>query len=259
VKNSFPLYVSSTINCPTILQKAKILANNLNIHFLCSIDQIRQGTALVFTETGLQLLSFQKRRKEQTLLHVDFIRGKNGYRHARNLTIKQPLAKAAGIRSGERPSILDATAGLGSDSFVLACLGSTVHMIERSPVLHALLADGMERAAQHPKTKPIMEKHMKLFMDDSVSYLQSTLVNYDTIYLDPMYPHRTKSALNNQSMRIIRGLVGDDMDSSTLLKIARKNAGKRVAVKRPKGAPHLTTTPPSFVIKTKNSRYDIYL
>ncbi len=255
----FPIYVSSTINSPTILQKAKDLSLNLGIPLHSSAGLPHQKAVLVYTETGLQLLSCKKSGKGQTLLHVDFIRGKNGYRHTRNLTIKQSLARAAGIKPGVRPFVLDATAGLGSDSFVLACLGCTVHMFERSPILHALLEDGLNRAAQHPKTKNIIQKQMHLFHEDAASYLQKTSSVYDTIYLDPMYPHRPGTALNRQSMRIIRDLVGNDEDSSSLLEIACMKAKKRVAVKRPKGAEHLDQRTPSFMIKTKNSRYDIYL
>ncbi|WP_457576453.1 class I SAM-dependent methyltransferase [Desulfomarina sp.] len=259
MNNFFPIYVSSTINSPTILQKAKDLSLNLGIPFLPSASLPHQGIVLAYTEIGLQLLSRKKSGKVQTLLHIDFIGGKNGYRHRKNLTIKQSLARAAGIRPGVRPFVLDATAGLGSDSFVLACLGCTVHMLERSPVLHALLEDGLNRAAQHPKTEHIIRKRMHLFHEDTVSYLQKTTAVYDTIYLDPMYPHRTGTALNRQSMRIIRDLVGNDEDSSSLLETARTKAKKRVSVKRPKGAEHLAQRSPSFMIKTKNSRYDIYL
>lgn len=255
----FPVYVSSTINSATILQKAKDLSLNLGIPLLQSDNSPHQGIVLAYTEIGLQLLSCKKSGKNQTLLHVDFIRGKNGYRHRKNLTIKQSLARAAGIRSGVRPFVLDATAGLGSDSFVLACLGCTVHMVERSPILHALLEDGLNRAARHPKTKDIIQKRMHLFHGDATPYLEKTAAVYDTIYLDPMYPHRTGTALNRQSMRIIRDLVGNDEDSSSLLEIACMKAKKRVVVKRPKGAEQLAQRTPSFMIKTKNSRYDIYL
>ena len=259
VNSFFPIYVSSTINSPTILQKAKDLSLNLGIPFLPFADLPRQGVILAYTEIGLQLLSCKKSGKDQTLLHVDFIRGKNGYRHTRNLTTKQSLARAAGIRPGVRPSVLDATAGLGSDSFVLACLGCTVHMLERSLVLHALLEDGLKRAAQHPRTQTIVEKKMRIFHKNAISYLQKMTAVYDTIYLDPMYPHRSGKALNRQTMRIIRDLVGNDEDSSFLLEIACSKAKKRVAVKRPKGAEYLAQRPPSFMIKSKNSRYDIYL
>jgi 16S rRNA (guanine1516-N2)-methyltransferase len=60
-------------------------------------------------------------------------------------------------------------------------------------------------------------------------------------------------------MRILRDVVGDDPDSSELLTAALKRANKRVAVKRPARAGSLDDREPSFVIKAKSSRYDIYL
>ena len=60
----------------------------------------------------------------------------------------QDLAKAMGLRAGKTPMIIDATAGLGRDSFLLASLGAQVTLIERSEEMHLLLAQGMERAEQ---------------------------------------------------------------------------------------------------------------
>lgn len=195
----------------------------------------------------------------RSLLFVDFVKGKNGYRHSRNLTIKQPLAKAIGVKSGFRPSVFDATAGLGTDGFVLACLGCKVSLCERSPILHALLEDGLTRAAGEPGTKEIVADRLDLQFEDSLVFLQQTSKKFHTIYLDPMYPHRTKSALNKQEMRVIRALVGGDEDCGGLLEAALSAAENRVVIKRPKGAGEVPGPPPSYVVKMKNSRFDIYL
>lgn len=79
------------------------------------------------------------------------------------------------------------------------------------------------------------------------------------VYLDPMYPHRSKSALVKKEMRILRILVGDDEDSAKLLTSALQVANKRVVVKRPAYAPPLTGLEPNLVFKTKNNRFDVYL
>jgi 16S rRNA (guanine1516-N2)-methyltransferase len=81
----------------------------------------------------------------------------------------------------------------------------------------------------------------------------------EVIYLDPMYPHRTKSSLVKKEMRILRVLAGDDQDAAGLLVAALACARKRVVVKRPRLAPRIEGQTPSTEITSKNSRYDVYL
>ncbi len=212
-----------------------------------------------YSEQGLSLREIKKGKLLKEALFIDFIQGKNGYRHAQNCTIKQPLAKAVGIKPGYRPTIFDATAGLGGDSFVLACLGCNVFLCERSPFLYILLQDAIERAEAEHKTANIIKNNLHLLGNDSIKALDQLNTTPDTVYLDPMYPHRTKSALNKKEMRIIRELVGDDTDSDVLLEKALCIANNRVVVKRPKGAPYIKQQKPSFEMKMKNSRFDIYL
>jgi 16S rRNA (guanine1516-N2)-methyltransferase len=252
--------VSSTINSATILQKAVELAAKLHLPFTSSIEHRSSEFVLAYTPQGLQLLHMPLgSRKSICLLFVDFVHGKNGFRLAQNCTIKQPIARAAGVKPGFRPTILDGTAGLGSDAFVLASLDCRVTMCERSPIIGALLEDGLYRATEEEKTAEIVEKRLRLVLEDTQEYLQNNTETFHTIYLDPMYPHRNQSALNKQTLRIIRTLVGGDPDGAALLKIAREKAENRVVVKRPRKAPLLSDVQPSHVILMKNSRFDIYL
>jgi len=252
--------VSSTIDSVTILQKAAKMAKKFNLPFCNTVDKCSTELILAYTEKGLQLLhSSTNRNKLFSLLAVDFVHGKNGYRRAKNCTIKQPFARAAGIKSGVRPTILDATAGLGSDAFVLASLGCTVTMIERSPLIAAILEDGMDRALEHKRTEEIIKNRMCLQCGDTIKLLRTLQETFQTIYLDPMYPHKSGSALNKQAMRTIRNLVGDDTDAGLLLDIALTKAQDRVVVKRPQNAPLLSKSKPSHTITMKNSRFDIYL
>lgn len=192
-------------------------------------------------------------------LSVDFLSGAVYYRFIHDQRINQPLAKAAGIKSGYRPTLLDATAGFGEDAFVLASLGCRVTMLERSKVIWALLADGISRCSENDRVKRIFDQRVTLKLVDSIEYLDSSETSYDTVFLDPMYPSQPKSPLNKQRMRMLREVVGDDSDTSELLTAALKRAVKRVAVKRPARAGHLDDREPSFVITAKSSRYDIYL
>lgn len=257
---SLSISVSSTIDSVFFLQKAVDQAKKLGLLFIDRIAQCESDVVLAYTPEGLQLLQPSPgSKKPHCLLFVDFVRGKNGYRLAKDCTIKQPLARAAGIKPGFRPRVFDGTGGLGGDAFVLASLGCQVTVCERSPILAALLEDGLQRAAQENKTAAIVKERLRLVVADSQTYLQQSQEVFDTVYLDPMYPHRHDAALNRQAMRTIRSLVGDDQDSDLLLVLALKQAGNRVVVKRPRPAPPLTEQVPSHSITMKNSRFDIYL
>lgn len=252
--------VSSTTDSPTILQKAASLAARLNLPLSPSIEDAPSRYILCYSDRGLQLLySCDSLPRVNCLLYVDFIGGKNGYRLAKNCTIKQPLSRAVGVKSGFRPTVFDATAGLGADSFVMASLGCQVTMCERSPLLGVLLEDGLQRAWEDRKTKKIVSERLRLFIQDSREFLLTDQTVFHTIYLDPMYPHRKQSALNKQTLRSIRLLVGDDLDGDSLMEVALKRAAARVVVKRPAAAPYLGALPPTHSVTMKNSRFDVYL
>ena len=231
----------------TLQQKAKQLSISLGLPLILETDSNRYDILLHFTPQGLEL------QNQQTIsgrLHVDFLASSMTYRQHHGGGSKEPLARAVGIKPNVRPSILDATAGLGVDSFLLAGLGCDVRMIERSPFLAALLEDALDRAGVN---NPV------LLRGEAINLIAKLENKADTIYLDPMYPHRTKSALNKQEMRIIRELVGEDKDADKVFLAAIKHAVKRVVVKRPKGAPLLDKLKPSHIIKMKNSRFDVYM
>lgn len=192
-------------------------------------------------------------------IFVDFCAGRSDHRRRYGGGKNQPLARAAGLGKLSAPEVLDVTAGLGRDAFVLASLGCRVTLIERSPAFAALLEDGIERALLNSEVRHIAER-MRLVYCDSKDYLRKIPPENrpDVIYLDPMYPHRDKSALVKKEMRYTRALVGDDMDADELLAIALASARRRVTVKRPKGAPSLSGPRPAAEIASTNTRYDIY-
>jgi len=172
----------------------------------------------------------------------------------------QALARAAGLKKGWQPVVLDATAGLGRDGFILAYMGCSVHMLERSPILAVMLEDGLKRAQQATLTADAA-KRIQYTLTDSKKFLQNLKqqARPDVIYLDPMFPERTKSSLVKKEMRILRSIAGNDMDAPELLDIALHCARNRVVVKRPRLTPILGNVVPSHAIKGKTSRYDVYL
>lgn len=252
--------VSCTALSETILQKANILAKKTQLPF-SPHDTCTSRYILNYTNDRLQLEanSLAKGAIRFKPLSVDFLKGAAAYRHGQNLTIKQPMAKAVGIKSGFRPDIFDATAGLGYDAFVFAGLGCRVMLNERSLIIGALLEDGLERAALSKSEISEVISFMTLNIGDAVTALGNLTIPVHTVYLDPMYPHSAKSALCKIEMRIIRDIVGDNEDAPDILHAALEKASNRVVVKRPKGAEYLANMRPSHETLMKNSRFDVYL
>ncbi|MFH1217204.1 MAG: class I SAM-dependent methyltransferase [Pseudomonadota bacterium] len=238
---------------PNRRQWALDLAEHLNIPFPTDAS----GYELVLAVTAERLELRRSGEKTQGPVYVDFTSGMLRYRMQFGGGRKEPLARAVGLKSNRCPLVLDATAGLGRDSFMLASLGCRVIMMERSPVLAALLEDGLQRAAQIPELSDILVR-ITLTAADCLT-LPPLSPPPDVIYLDPMYPHRTKTALVKKEMRLVRSLVGEDSDASELLDWALQHRTARVVVKRPKGAETLGSGKPSTVITSKNSRFDVYL
>lgn len=192
-------------------------------------------------------------------VRVDFVEGALAHRRLQGGGAGQMIAKAVGIQPGVRPVILDATAGLGRDAFVLAQLGCTVTLIERQPLVAALLADGMRRGLADTEVATIIER-MQLHRGNAIELMRAWPADAapQVIYLDPMFPHRDKSSLVKKEMRVFRPLVGADDDASELLQAALVLATHRVVVKRPRKAPCIAGTPPSYALEGKSSRFDIY-
>jgi 16S rRNA (guanine1516-N2)-methyltransferase len=191
-------------------------------------------------------------------VRVDFIEGKAAHRRLFGGGSGQMIAKAVGIQPGVRPRVLDATAGLGKDAFVLASLGCEMSLIERQPIIAALLEDGLARGVQDPDVGPIISQ-MRLLTGNSIELMRAWEGEPpQVIYVDPMFPHREKTALVKKEMRLFRPLVGDDMDAPALLEAALALATHRVVVKRPRKAPCIEGPKPGYALDGKSSRYDVY-
>lgn len=234
------------------------IANQLAVKLqlpLVAIDATEYDFLLVVTDTRLELREHRARKTKP--IYVDFLAGKLAHREKYGGGRRQLIARAVGIKPKSRLRILDATAGFGGDAFVLATLGCQLTLLERSPIIAALLQDGLRRAQVDAAVKNL---GLKLHVVDAVNYLQHLPQNsFDVVYLDPMYPIRTKSALGKKEMRILQQIVGKDLDAALLLPVALRVAAKRVVVKRAKLAPQLTKQNPDLVFSGKSSRFDVYL
>ncbi len=204
---------------------------------------------------------------------------------AQGKRIKQPLAKALGIRkaSDAMPVVIDATAGWGEDSWLMAGLGCRVLMVERNKILATLLRDGLLRAAA---LLPAVAMRITLVQSNAIHLLRrlayqasghaaktggtseialddlpaamESFMHPDVVFLDPMFPPRRKGA-EGKPMKVVRQLVGHDADSAQLLDAALRVAGKRVVVKRPSKGPPLGDREPDVTHEGKSLRYDVYV
>lgn len=218
------------------------------------------GLVLESREEGLVLAGDEMRFGKP--LQVDLVGGKAGHRRRFGGGRGQLVARACGLAKGVTPNVVDATAGLGRDAFVLASLGARVLLVERVPAIAALLADGLARARQDVQTASIAAR-MQLHPGDASRNLASIVNSAEfiphVVHLDPMFPHREKSALVKKEMRVFRELAGDDTDAGELLKTALAVATHRVVVKRPRKAVPIDGPAPDHTLEGKTSRYDVYV
>ncbi|MGK9064553.1 class I SAM-dependent methyltransferase [Stutzerimonas chloritidismutans] len=237
---------------PSFVGQAQAWASRLELPLQAEDAQF----ALQVGEGGLQLQSVEPQAPGP--VRVDFLEGGAAHRRQFGGGSGQMIAKAVGIQPGIRPSVLDATAGLGRDAFVLATLGCELVLCERQPLIAALLEDGLSRAAMDAEVGPIVAR-MGLVQGNAIERMARWEGEPpQVIYLDPMFPHRDKSALVKKEMRLFRPFVGDDLDASALLEQALELASHRVVVKRPRKAPAIDGAKPAYCLEGKSSRYDIY-
>lgn len=243
--------------------EAAIAARALGCELLFEIDPTElhePAFALLFAADGVSLQ--QTGRKAPGPVRVDFLSGAVNHRRLFGGGKGQMIAKAVGVGARVKPQVLDATAGLGRDAFVLASLGCQVTMLERSPLVWSLLHDGLQRAHAGADIElAVIINRLSLQPADARDYLHAPppeLPVPDVIYLDPMFPSRGKSADVKKEMQAFHQVVGADTDAAELLAEARALATYRVAVKRPRKAPDLADTAPSYRLEGKSSRYDIY-
>lgn len=195
--------------------------------------------------------------KNQTLV-CDFTSGAVDHRRKFGGGLGQPLPRAVGMKNNKPIDVVDATAGLGRDSFLLASLGANVTMIERSPEIYELLKNAMEHARQHSDDLANIISRMKLVFGDAKEVLAD--IKPSIITIDPMHPKRKKTALVKKEFRLIREIVGEDPDAGNLIKLAIERATNRVVLKWPQKAEALQDMPkPSYSINGKTIRYDVFI
>lgn len=227
------------------------------------VAKLSGGIGLVISDQGVAMRNADN--PQHSDIRIDFCSPALNYRKAKGGGKNELIVKAIGIKGASEYSVIDATAGMGTDAFVLASVGCRVTMLERSPVVAACLDDALVRLIALPEAVELAER-MSLVHGDAVELLThwrrdpSHVVDVpDAIYLDPMFPHRKKSALVKKEMQALQQLLGVDPDADAMLAPAIALAKKRVVVKRPASAPFLAQRKPNMSMNSKKHRFDVYL
>ncbi len=195
---------------------------------------------------------------DATSLICDFASGAVGHRFRFGGGRGEPLSRAAGFTHGNRPDVVDATAGLGRDAFLLASLGAHVTLIERSAAIHSLLQDGLARARASGPALAAVVGRMTLLQGDAKTYLPD--LRPPVVVVDPMHPTRRGTALVKKEMRMLREVVGTDPDALDLMDVALKSATRRVVLKWPlRAEPMPGLRAPTYSIAGKALRFDIFM
>lgn len=214
-----------------------------------------QGFQLFFSNGKLAL----KKQGPHHPLYIDFDTPQFLKRIEAHILYNDPLTKAFNIKNKNHQHVYDATAGMGSDGFMLSALGYTVTLFEKNPIVHALLTDALARAqlSSHELIREISSR-MTLITGEATDCLEPT----DIIYLDPMFPTRKKTALPNKAMQWLNEILLLDTSQAItdemLLNWALAHARTRVVLKRPLKAPKIFTHKISHQVKGKAHRFDIY-
>ena len=192
------------------------------------------------------------------MLKCSFIEGPILHRLKYGKGRGQNLAKAVGFKFNKNRTIIDATAGLGYDAFILASLGANVTLIERSEKIYDLLKAAISEAKLYGGEISKIVNRMNLLFGDSKDILPK--IAPEVILIDTMYKERKKSALVKNDMRLVREVVGSDSDHVELINVALNNASKRVVIKQPRYAETLDSIKGcSHQILGKTIRYDVYV
>ncbi len=166
------------------------------------------------------------------------------------------LVKAARVKGRAEPVAVDATAGFAEDSLLLAAAGFTVELFERDVVIAALLADALERATADAVLAPFAAR-MRLHEEDSIEGMARLSGAADVVYLDPMFPQRTKSAAVKKKFQLLHHLEQPCADEVELMDAALALCPHKIVVKRPPKAPVLAGRKPSYQLEGKAVRYDV--
>lgn len=210
-------------------------------------DRMGDELTLVIDGSGLSLVGKGMRYQG------DFSRMLN--RVTKGRLHHEMLVKLAKTKT-EHPVAVDAAAGMGEDSFLLAAAGYEVYLFERDRVIAALLGDALRRAEEDEQLRGIVGR-MHLNEGDSIELMPQLGITPEIVYLDPMFPPRKKSGLIHKKLQLIQKLEQPCADERELFAAAAAMQPKKIIIKRPLNGAPLADRKPSYTVKGKAIRYDV--
>lgn len=188
------------------------------------------------------------------------------------------LLQAAKITSDSK--VIDATAGFGHDSLILASTGAQVVMLEQQPLMALLLLAEQQRMSTVANWQKLMSR-LHIVHTDALSYfvnvngapISESHQAVDMVYLDPMFPEDSyqdsktgKGAKVGKHMQALHQLAHPPTleEEQQLLESALAVVGHneqpsgRVIVKRPQFAPPLAHQSPNECWHNEAVRFDGY-
>ncbi|MCR5719914.1 MAG: class I SAM-dependent methyltransferase [Lachnospiraceae bacterium] len=235
-------------NDPLLIPESQALAERLKVPFESDIPGREGEIHIEKTDEGLFL------RREGLSFCVDTEKVKKRIKTG-NLQ-KEMIVSAVNIKKHTGTlKVLDATAGLGEDSFILGAAGFDVTMYEYNPVIAALLEDGLKRLFYNPEFAMLKER-LQLCVGDSISAMKEMKGEFDVIFLDPMFPKRTKSSDVKKKFQLLQDIEVPCENEEELLHAALAAGAKKVVIKRPAKGPALGGIKCDFSYSGKAIRYD---
>lgn len=182
-------------------------------------------------------------------------------RIAKNKVLSERIFKAVKLKDVANPVVWDVTAGLGEDSFLLAAAGCVVTQLEYDDTIFALLSDAHERALHHEKLMDAANR-IQIVHGDSIAWMKKKALEnekVDVIYLDPMFPAKTKNSLTNKKLQLFQMLETPCSTEEELFGAAQECHPKKIVVKRPLKGEYLAGQKPNHSFEGKTVRFDCYL
>ena len=222
-------------------QKAKVLAEDFGFEI-----NLEAYPRLQLEANGLFYLVSKKEKLGMDWYESKWVKRSQG-------ALGQDLLIRACLVKKNSPCILDLTAGWGKDAMLLARAGARVILLEKHPVMAALLHDAHQRLVDEE-----LKARMTIYWLDAHDYLTNLPeIDYpDVIYVDPMHPERQKKAMVKKHLQVLQTLVKPNQDVDALIQMAKTKCKQRLVLKWPLKGPKFANAKGSLMGKT--IRFDIF-
>jgi 16S rRNA (guanine1516-N2)-methyltransferase len=237
-------------------EAAADLATGLGLEVMLDTESEAASCCMFRIEVGHEIAVLSGFGKNKRRVLVDFSLA--SLRQRVQSGGKDLLIRACGLHKAKHPirKVIDATAGFGGDAWVLAAQGVDVLAIEQDPLVAALLQNALQRAL----VQGLHGAQNLTFMGGN-SMLVKAQSRVDIVYIDPMFSAGRRSAASSKSMSFLQDWLASRYSEERQIALfdwALSLASYRVVVKRALKAEWLSSHAPTFQIKGKTHRFDVY-